>query len=636
MKKLTSTLTMAFLCLYVSAQVGSLDIQFNASGTNGIGPGFRIDNPSGLPDVYDFGTAMAFTSDGKILVAGYTQNDDYFLVVRYTKAGILDNSFGTGGVVRVRSEDGPGGNSARGYGMALQPDGKIVVAGWNWPTNKDFCVMRFNEDGSFDNSFGTDGKVTTNLGPGNDEARNVAIQNDGKIVVTGFSFNASGNSDYAVVRYKPDGSLDGSFGSGGIVKTNINSYDIAQGISINNTTGAITIAGTSNSSFENTHTGNGDFTVVRYTSSGALDGNFGSGGIATFDIGTGTYDEARGMAVQPDGQLLVAGITKPGGARGANSDVVVLRIATDGSLDGTFGSGGKAIANYTGLNSDDDCNSVALQSDGKIVIGGSVDIFPTSNGDKKLGLMTMRFTAAGQLDVTFDGDGKAAANIALTDDDRALVVALNGDRIYLAGTSGGPPDLAIAAFQNDNSTLPMILTQFYGQKQTSSVVLQWTTSMEENVSQFVVERSNDGKTFKAIGTVAATGNSFTARNYSFADQSPFTTADNYYRLRVQDLDGSVTFSKILIIKYAAGSTSNLQIFPNPVKNVLQVQIPGGFNGNTSLQVFDLNGQLVKRSILTSNGNALNTTLDISTLPVGVYTLKATDGHISINTRFVKQ
>jgi hypothetical protein len=107
MQKFTSTLTLAlFLCLYVNAQVGSLDPTFNASGT----PGFRIDNPSGLPDVYDFATAIAFTTDGKILVGGRTENDDYFLVSRYTLAGALDGTFGNAGVVRVRSESN---NSAR-------------------------------------------------------------------------------------------------------------------------------------------------------------------------------------------------------------------------------------------------------------------------------------------------------------------------------------------------------------------------------------------------------------------------------------------------------------------------------------------------------------------------------------------
>jgi len=619
---------MILLCLYVSAQVGSLDQSFNNSGTKG----FRVDNPTGFPDKYDIASAMAFTSDGKIIVAGRVENDNNFLLLRYTSAGILDNTFGTGGIVWVSSVD------ARAYGMARQSDGKLVLVGWITPGARDFCVMRFNSDGSVDNGFGTNGIVSTPIGTENDEARNVAIQSDGKIVVTGYSTNASHNTDFVVVRYTTSGGLDGTFGSGGIVKTNINNFDMAEGIAINSTTGAITIAGTSNGDSQDpnySNTGSGDFTLVRYTSTGALDPGFGSSGIATFDIGgTGTYDEAHSMAVQSDGQLVVAGITKRNSANSGNSDAAVIRVTTAGALDVNFNTTGKVTANYTGFNSDDDIHSVALQNDGKIVIGGSVDAF--SNPSKPYGLLLMRFTAAGALDPTFDGDGKSAVDIVPTDNDFGYVVALNGNRIYLAGTSGDPRDLAIAAFQNDGTSLPIVLTQFYGQKQTNKVVLQWTTSMEENVAQFVIERSSDGKTYKAIGTVAATGNSTLTKNYSFADQSPFTNANDYYRLRVQDVSGSVTYSKVLIINFSTELTTSLQIFPNPVKDVLQVQIPAGFKGTTSLQVFDLNGHLAKVNRINSDGNALNTTIDIATLPIGVYMLKATDGNNSVSTRFVKQ
>lgn len=613
---------MILLCLYVSAQVGSLDLTFNASGTQG----YRIDNPTGFPDKYDIASAMTFTSDGKILVAGRVENDNNFLLLRYTTDGQLDNTFGTGGIVWVSSVD------ARAYGMAQQSDGKLVLAGWITPASRDFCIMRFNSDGSFDTGFGSGGIVTTPIGAENDEARNVAIQSDGKIVVTGYSTNAAHNTDFVVVRYTASGSLDGSFGTGGIVTTDINNFDMAEGIAINSATGAITVAGTSNGDSQDPNystSGSGDFTVVRYTSGGALDGTFGVGGIATFDIGSATYDEAHSLAVQSDNKLIVAGITK----RGGNGDVAVVRLTTAGALDGTFGTGGKAIENYVGFNSDDDCHSVALQSDGKIVVGGSVDAF---SSPKPFGFMLMRFTAAGALDPTFDSDGKAAYDIALTDNDFGYVVALNGNRIYLAGTSGDPRDLALAAIQNDGVSLPIVLTQFYGQKQTNKVVLQWTTSMEENVAQFVIERSSDGKNFKAIGTVPATGNSTITKSYTYADQSPFTNANDYYRLLVQDVSGSVTYSKVLIINFSTELTTSLQIFPNPVKNVLQVQLPGGFNGITSLQVFDLNGHLVKLNRIHSDGNALNTTIDITTLPVGVFMLKATDGNQSVSTRFIKQ
>jgi uncharacterized delta-60 repeat protein len=630
MKKVTSTLTMALLCLYVNAQVGNLDPTFNASGT----PGFRIDNSSGTPDGYEFATAMAFTSDGKILVAGRAENDAYFLITRYTMDGAIDGTFGTGGIVKARSEEN---NSARGYGMALQPDGKIVMAGWNWPSTIDFCVMRFNADGSFDNSFGTGGKVTTPIGSGNDEGTNVAIQSDGKIVVTGSSFNASGNTDYVVIRYTSAGAVDSTFGTNGIVTTDINSYDIPEGIAINSTTGAITIAGTSNSNYSllgNHHTGNGDFTVVRYTSSGALDGSFGTGGIATFDISSGSADAAHSLAVQPDGKLIVAGTT----VRTVNNkDVVVIRLTTAGAPDASFGTGGIAIENYDGVNSDDDCRSVAVQSDGKIVIGGSVDAFPNTTGLNPIGLMLMRFTTNGALDPSFNGDGKTAANIAWTDNDFGVAIALSGNRIYLAGSSGQPKDLAIAAFQNSvGAPLPLVLSQFYAQKQTSKVVLQWLTSSEENVKQFVIERSNDGKAYKAIGTMAAVGNSATTQRYSFTDQSPFMSTNNYYRLLMQDVDGDFKYSKILIINFDGQLSTSIKVFPNPVKDLLQVQLPNGLNGTVGLQVIDMQGRVVKRNNLASDGNALNTTMDVSTLTSGVYILKAQAGNTTVISRFTKQ
>jgi uncharacterized delta-60 repeat protein len=624
---------MALLCLYVSAQVGSLDLTFNTSGT----PGFRIDNPagSGAPDQYDFGTAMAFQPDGKILVGGRSSDGlgERFVLVRYTAQGALDNTFGTNGAVWVRSETN---NAALGYGMVLQPDGKIVMAGWNWPNSDlDFCLMRFNSDGSFDNSFGTLGKVTTNLGPGNDEARNLALQPDGKIVVTGLSFNASGNADYVVARYTTAGTLDNTFGTGGFVRTDINSYDVAESIAINSTTGAITIGGTSNSDYDfngSHHSGNGDFTVVRYTSAGVLDNTFGTGGKVTVDMITGQKDEAHSLAVQPDGKLIVAGTTKSTG----NHDVALIRLTTAGALDASFGTGGKVFANYVGSNSDDDCRSVALQSDGKLIIGGSVDAFPNTTGRNPFGFMLMRFTSAGVLDPSFDGDGKTAVNLSITDNDNGLVVGLNGSTIYLAGNSGQPMDFAIAAIQNDVAApLPLVLSQFYAQKQTSKVVLQWQTTSEEDLKQFVIERSNDGKTYKAIGTVAAAGNSNTKSNYSYADGSPFMSTNNYYRLLMQDVDGNYKYSKTLIIKFDGQLSTNMQVFPSNVKDMLQVQLPNGLNGNVSLQIIDMSGRVIKKNTLASDGNALSTTMDVSTLVNGVYILKAQAGNTSLITRFTK-
>lgn len=250
--------------------------------------------------------------------------------------------------------------------------------------------------------------------------------------------------------------------------------------------------------------------------------------------------------------------------------------------------------------------------------------------------MLMRFLPNGTLDPAFNGDGRTAANIAYTDNDFGMSLALSGNRIYLAGSSGQPKDLAIAAFQNSvGGPLPLVLSQFYAQKQTSKVALQWQTASEEGVSRFVIERSNDGKTFKAIGTVAATGNSTIARKYSFADNSPFMSATNYYRLLMLDADGSFKYSKTLNIRFDGQLSTDMKVYPSLVKDILQVQLPDGMNGNIGIQIIDMNGRVIRRNNIAGDGHALNTTMDVSTLVRGVYIIKASAGNTTAISRFTK-
>ena len=168
------------------------------------------------------------------------------------------------------------------------------------------------------------------------------------------------------------------------------------------------------------------------------------------------------------------------------------------------------------------------------------------------------------------------------------------------------------------------------------MILQWQTTSEEDVKHFVIERSNDGKTYKAIGTVAANGNSTTTKNYMFADASPFAPANNYYRLLMVDADGNYKYSKMLIVKFDGQLTTSMTVFPSNVRDVLQVQLPNGLTGNVNLSVIDMNGRVIKRSNLASDGTALSTTIDVSSLIKGVYILKAQAGNTSVISRFTKQ
>lgn len=645
MKKATSTLMALFLCLYVSAQVGVLDPGFNNLGT----PGYVT---TSVDAGDDYGQAIATHADGRVVVALYTA-EQYFTLLRYLPDGTPDPAFGTGGMVMLRQATN---NEGVAYAITVLSDNKILVAGSSYGAKKNFALLKLEEDGTPDITFGTNGWVITSIGSYFDEARAIAVQSDGKIVVAGTTELFANNSriyDFAVARYSASGVLEtgmGAFGSGtGIVTTHINASDKALSVLIQKD-GKILVGGTSNSDATDEN-----FAVVRYNSDGSLDaapGSFGTGGIAEIDLangGAGSTDEGYTLALQADGKILMVGMSIA--VATAHNDVATIRLTTNGTLDATFNSTGAivrragsftapgiAIINNNSVsNTDEGTRTIAIQNDGKIIIGGDTDGF-----DASFAFLLARFNSDGTLDNTFDGS--VNGNGVITYDFTAareygFAVALYNNRIYFAGSSGpnGSRNFLLSSIQNDGSPLPLVLSQFYAQKQTSKVVLQWQTTSEENVKQFVVERSSDGKTYKAIGTVAAAGNSSLVQKYSFADGTPFMAANNYYRLLMQDADGNSKYSKILIIKFDGKLTTEMKVNPSLVKDILQVQLPDGMKGNISLQIIDMNGRIIRRNNIASDGSALNTTLDVSSLVKGVYVIKATAANkTSTISRFTKQ
>lgn len=619
MKKVTSTLTLLLLCIYVSAQVGSLDAaNFNSPN------GYVI---NALSIIDDRGNSMAIQSDGKIVVAVVT-TDNSFKVVRYLTNGSLDPNFGTAGVATFRL--GGSGNTCQSYAVAMQGN-NIIVGGWAWVNNGyDFALARLDQDGAQDMTFGTGGYALTAVSPlsgigsnaGPDEIRDIVVLSDGSIIAAGYSHNAF-NNDFAVAKYTNNGSLVTSFGgsSTGYRITDVNNDDMVSKMAVTST-GEIVVVGTSNIG-----TNTDDYAIVRYTSGGILDVNFNTTGIVT--SGIGNDDEAFGVAIQSNDRIVITGYA-PATLSSTTNDLLVARYRTDGTLDTDFDTDGINIVDYAG--GDDEGHAVAIQSNGSIVVAGITD---AASFDFHLA----RFTSAGGLDGTFGTSGQSSAEIS-TADDFVYDVKLSGSKIYVTGnanyTGSTTRDFALASFINNFNTLPITLTNFYGQKQMDKVVLQWQTSMEEDVKQFIIERSSDGKTYKSIGQVAAVGNSNTTQHYSFADQSPFTSANNFYRLLIQDVDGNTKYSKILIIKFGGELTANMQLFPNPVKDILQIQIPSGLNGIISLQIIDIGGRVIRNNNFASDGNALNTSIDVSNLQKGLYILKAQAGNTSVLTRFVKQ
>ena len=271
---------------------GTLDVSFGTSGKAKI-------------DFYGFNDgcfALALQSDGKIVAAGGAfgaAGDNNFAMTRLNPDGSIDASFGTGGKV---SEDLNSGSNDEAISVAIQNDGKIIACvGQAVSQTADWIVVRYNSDGTPDAGFGIGGKVTTDFFGDDDGAGKIAIQNDGKIVVAGYAGFPNGINDFAVARYNPDGSPDATFGIGGKVTTDFfGESDSAFAVVIQND-GKILTAGLATPNIFDV-----DFALVRYNSDGTLDGSFGVGGLVTTDF-FGGLDSVRSVVLQCDGKILAAG-----------------------------------------------------------------------------------------------------------------------------------------------------------------------------------------------------------------------------------------------------------------------------------------------------------------------------------------
>ena len=337
---------------------GSLDLTFGNSG--------RVATDFG--NTHDVATAIALQGDGKILVAGLS--DGSFVVARYDANGNLDNAFGSGGWTRGIFPD-----ASIATCIALQSDGKILLGGRMNEKNavggyfrSDFALARLNSDGSIDTGFGHNGRTSTDFLADEDVIGGIVVQPDGKIVAAGYAtvvrvIDGSTSADFAVARYNADGSLDRGFGDSGKLRTDIHgSDDRAYSIALLSD-GRIVVAGYSYDPHANRGS---DMTVVRYTAGGSIDGSFGVEGVAEIDFNHSSESVSR-IRVQPDGKLVLGGYTTGYGS----TDFALARLHADGTIDGQFGSGGKAWIDFT--YGSDAAADIALQPDGKIILVGATD-----------------------------------------------------------------------------------------------------------------------------------------------------------------------------------------------------------------------------------------------------------------------
>jgi len=354
--------------------------------------------------------------------------------------GTLDTSFGTQGIVTT---DVNPSQDDLAFAVVLQPDGKIIAVGSSFMTSASVVVIRYNANGTLDSTFGSGGITVTSLPSASATAFAATLQADGKLLVAGKTCPLSGSSSLLLMRYTTSGALDTGFGTQGIVTTAIPSGSAtgANAVAVSGTN--ILVAGHSKIG------GKFAIALARYTSSGALDSTFGSGGIVTTAVGSLDADAAA-LAVQVDGKIVAAGLA--GDAMSQIWDVALLRYNTDGTLDLPFGGTNGMVITDIGSSSNY-ANAVALQADGKIVVAGNAFANPSANTSD---IAVLRYNTDGTLDTTGFGspNGYVTTSIGAFDDGFAVAVQPADGKIVVAGNAdAGMGDRLALLRYNSNGSL---------------------------------------------------------------------------------------------------------------------------------------------------------------------------------------
>jgi uncharacterized delta-60 repeat protein len=371
----------------------------------------------------DVAAAVAAYPDGRIVLVGSSQSTENYLdtdiaLARYNPDGSLDQTFGNGGLVTTDLNEY---ENARA--VAIQPNGKIVVAGSISRSNRtnDFVVIRYNEDGTLDSSFGQDGVVTTDFSNTMDFAEDMAIAPNGEIVVAGTIYWSIPQSDFAIARYKSNGDLDETFGSGGKVTVGLESAHETLAAMVLNPKGEIVLAGETNT--PQPEVLNIDLALVRLNRDGNPDASFGVDGMVITDFTA--VDMSGDVALTPAGEIIVVGTVQPTPGK---FDFVVARYNRHGNLDPSFGTAGCVITDFS-MN-DDFASAVDVRPNGKIVVAGKSGFVIGSNQND---FAIARYERDGKLDQSFGSDGLVTTDFSGDTDEATGVTILPSGRIIVAG-----------------------------------------------------------------------------------------------------------------------------------------------------------------------------------------------------------
>ncbi len=367
---------------------------------------------------YSEGTSVAVQADGKIVMAGYYRDGFSFnydiAVARFNLDGTLDETFGEGGWATLDFGSEDDGSCA----VLVQDNGKIIVVGStrNELSFYEVVIAQFDVNGVLDAGFGVDGLVEINTNRDSAYASDAALRSDGKIIVAGSTWDEDGDDSFFLSRINSNGTLDTTFGNKGKTITDFSDSAGISGIDIY-PDGKIVAVG-NQMAYDPVYYS--DVAVARYSADGVLDASFGSGGTTTYDFGALEY--VNSVALQPDGKMVVVG-----SQYNATSDILIVRLTTGGDLDATFDSDGYLVTSVESESSDA-AQDVVVQPDGRIIVVGSSYASAANDEDCYI----FKFNPDGTADAAFNHNGMIAIDFNQTEHEVAYAMALTAEGDIIA------------------------------------------------------------------------------------------------------------------------------------------------------------------------------------------------------------
>jgi uncharacterized delta-60 repeat protein len=487
-------------------------------------------------------------------------------------SGTLDASFGVNGKVTTAFFKGQDAAKA----IVIQSDGKIIAAGISSKTqnsNGQMALARYNTDGTLDNSFGTNGKVTTAFGLYS-EIHAMTLQADGKIIAVGESSDSSRTS-FAMVRYNSTGALDTSFGTNGKVMTAFETVSSATAVTLQSDNKIVVAGATFISGFINP---NGVVALARYSMTGKLDTSFNATGKFITDINPLEKDVVSSVAVQADNKIVIAGISRPFETDGCTvpdpPDLFVIRCNATGSLDTSFASNGLYFQEGA------EASTVKVLNSGKILVAGNINYLTND-------FILFRLNTNGVIDATFNFDAPTRGRA--TD----MLVQKNGQILLVGWTyNDGSEDVNFTLMRCNSEG---ILDNTFG---TNGKVITPPVFMFERYNKIALQ--NDGK-------IVACGRS----RSNFIGDLKF----NFNVIRYNN-----TIERVGT-KAVATEKECLAIYPNPTSGALTIDIKNLAVGDASVRIIDRVGRIVWQNKFSHIQAPLQ--LTINDLITGLYVVEVT-------------